>query len=1666
MSKKNRFCRKATKGSNKNLGKGQSSSSNPKTKKFRNMAKGGLGKDKSSLTLQALQHHNQVYNKVSNDNMDVNDDTKSLGVESFASMWSECSNVCFDRLLRNWQSSSALHKEMLSVLAAVTEIIKSNGGKETETEYFAALVTALETAETDESVTAILSLLTLVMKRVTPSVLKLKFSETSKILITFLEKYENTVHQALVRGIIQCIAILLRHQEAAIWNLPLTLKIYNNILVLTTHSKPKLRKAAQHAVCSILKGSDIVIQGQNITCHPASTMTSKFCIKSIEENGGGKNSTATLHVLGLLKEILCVFPTSQLKLTCEVILKIMTLGNALVISCSLQALHGMFKNISNRSNLTAELNAQIINVSKNNANNVTDNTSKVTDEVTSAKDDKLDTPKGDETWISVQKLLKQAVDEVIKRALPTVMSGQNQVNISGGCMGSLMQFIFDLRQMKLWALQSHPFFQELIIHTNNLRRTATQHVSTLLRDCIQKCVENPDFDKTSTKFTMVTSKLFQSIERGLKYQYHLAWAHVINIIGVCFEILGKYHTPVTIKCLQSLADLRDSINFTHTKVLDQTVGKAVASMGPDVVLNAIPLNLNLDSNKFDFARSWLLPVIRDNVKETKLEFFTNYFLPLATKIQKKVTQCQHSNHNIEAQLYSAVQSQIIQCIAILLRHQEAAIWNLPLTLKIYNNILVLTTHSKPKLRKAAQHAVCSILKGSDIVIQGQNITCHPASTMTSKFCIKSIEENGGGKNSTATLHVLGLLKEILCVFPTSQLKLTCEVILKIMTLGNALVISCSLQALHGMFKNISNRSNLTAELNAQIINTLLRDCIQKCVENPDFDKTSTKFTMVTSKLFQSIERGLKYQYHLAWAHVINIIGVCFEILGKYHTPVTIKCLQSLADLRDSINFTHTKVLDQTVGKAVASMGPDVVLNAIPLNLNLDSNKFDFARSWLLPVIRDNVKETKLEFFTNYFLPLATKIQKKVTQCQHSNHNIEAQLYSAVQSQIWSMLPGFCTNPVDFPQSFKGIAKILGTALNTRPDLRLDVMAALRNLIKKNLNNDVNRKEMTRYAKNFLPILFNLYTTEPKDDKEESTRLAVFDTIKIYLQVSEKELCETLFQKAEEKLKDLNITSFNRYALLDICRALIPFINENHIQFLFSYCVPLLQNLDRTIQKKSYRVLEEICKNNTEGCQFFIKNHICELKELLISSLSSSSPSSKAPRLRCLRNLVCQLDKDNIEFVKIIIPEAVFCIKENSEKVREAAYNLIVEIGNYFLQWHSENPSEGIKIYIEVLLAGLAGNPHFVGATVLCLGRVIFEFKDKIPSDLIHLIIENAEVLLTSSSREIIQSALSFIKSLFGALEVTDLAQHVEIFVKNIIKAISKDGQRQLRFKAREILTRFIRKFGFDMISKYVPESHKKYINNIYKVEVCKHKNKLENKELKKNKQEDSDEETSEDNESNNKVSQKNTKEWIQENNEDIVDFLSSSVNKKILATKPKKPKKDEFKVSSDGKLIITDDCDDDKVLKHKSKLSLHCIHRKINKKEDSPTYGEEFKAKKAGGDIKIKGRPNPYAYIKLDKKVLGKRKRAKLAGQYKGIVKAAKKGSQQAKKEKHRRRKAGGDIKIKGRPNPYAYIKLDKKVLGKRKRAKLAGQYKGIVKAAKKGSQQAKKEKHRRRVKN
>lgn len=58
--------------------------------------------------------------------------------------------------------------------------------------------------------------------------------------------------------------------------------------------------------------------------------------------------------------------------------------------------------------------------------------------------------------------------------------------------------------------------------------------------------------------------------------------------------------------------------------------------------------------------------------------------------------------------------------------------------------------------------------------------------------------------------------------------------------------------------------------------------------------------------------------------------------------------------------------------------------------------------------------------------------------------------------------------------------------------------------------------------------------------------------------------------------------------------------------------------------------------------------------------------------------------------------------------------------------------------------------------------------------------------------------------------------------------------------------------------------------------------------------------------------------------------------------------------------------------------------------------GSEYKAKKAGGDVKKKGKHEPYAYIQLSRNSLNRRKRKAAGSNFKNIANKSKKKHQKA----------------------------------------------------------------------
>uniref|UniRef100_A0A8D0TYJ0 RRP12 HEAT domain-containing protein n=1 Tax=Sus scrofa TaxID=9823 RepID=A0A8D0TYJ0_PIG len=961
------------------------------------------------------------------------------------------------------------------------------------------------------------------------------------------------------------------------------------------------------------------------------------------------------------------------------------------------------------------------------------------------------------------------------------------------------------------------------------------------------------------------------------------------------------------------------------------------------------------------------------------------------------------------------------------------------------------------VRKAAQHGVCSVLKGSEIMFGEKAPAHHPAAISTAKFCIQEIEKSGGSKEATTLLHMLTLLKDLLPCFPEGLVKSCSETLLRVMTLNHVLVSACAMQAFHSLFHAKPSPGTLPAELNAQIIKALY-----DYVPSENDLQPLLAWLKVMEKahinLVRAVEEGLTYKFHAAWSSVLQLLCVFFEACGRQAHPVMRKCLQSLCDLRLSPHFPHTAALDHAVGAAVATMGPQVVLEAVPLEIDGSEETLDFPRSWLLPVIRDHVRETRLGFFTTYFLPLATTLKNKALDLAQAGSTVESKIYDTLQWQIWTLLPGFCTRPTDVATSFKGLARTLGTAISERPDLRVTVCQALRTLITKGCEAEADRAEVSRFAKNFLPILFNLYGQPVAAGDTPAPRRAVLETIKTYLTITEAQLVNGFLEKASEKVLDPASSDFTRLSVLDLVVALAPHADEAAISKLYSTIRPYLESKSHGIQKKAYRVLEEVCASPQGPGARFVQNHLDELKKTLLDSLRSTSSPAKRPRLKCLIHIVKKLSAEHEEFISALVPEVILCTKEVSVGARKNAFVLLVEMGHAFLRF-GPSQEEALQRYLVLIYPGLVGAVTMVSCSILALTHLLFEFKGLMGTSTVEQLLENVCLLLASRTRDVVKSALGFIKVAVVVMDVVHLAKHVQL-VMGAIGKLSDDMRRHFRMKLRNLFTKFIRKFGFELVKKLLPEEYHKVLVNIRKAEARAKKHRALNQAAVEEEEEeeepvqgkgdsieeilaDSEDEDDEEERARSKEQRRLTRQrsqaWLKEGGGDEpLNFLDPKVAQRVLATQPgpgRGQKKDHgFKVSADGRLIIREEEDDDTAKaeeeegakgedeemadlmedmgvrrkKHQKLKQQEAddeelemppqyqaggsgIHRPVAKKT---TPGAEYKAKKAKGDVKKKGRLDPYAYIPLNRTKLNRRKKVKLQGQFKGLVRAAQRGSQ------------------------------------------------------------------------
>ncbi|EEU44128.1 90S preribosome component RRP12 [Fusarium vanettenii 77-13-4] len=742
---------------------------------------------------------------------------------------------------------------------------------------------------------------------------------------------------------------------------------------------------------------------------------------------------------------------------------------------------------------------------------------------------------------------------------------------------------------------------------------------------------------------------------------------------------------------------------------------------------------------------------------------------------------------------------------------------------------------------------------------------------------------------------------------------------------------------------------------------------------------------VLEKVAKTAESLLTVQFQAAWLQTFNVLGAMFDSLRWRSFPIMMNVTKTIGEIRENGSFRNKKDADEVIGKAIRAMGPEAVLSVLPLNLAKPA-KGQPGRAWMFPILRDYTSNTNLAHFKSEMVPLSELMFQKVLDHGQAEKTMEVKIYETVVQQIWSTLPGYCDLPLDLTEAFdQGFAEILANLLYKQVELRLDVCRALKTLIESSqaiaeiqdeeedlvLQSRVSRatakknlEYLSQFAGNMLAVLFNVYTqTLPQ------SRGPILQTINTFLSITPNgELMETFdrvskmlaaelqAEKPAEKEKGQKSKDHmpsTAQTLMDLVITMSVYLPRDSFAALFEIAAVIINKEDEPqLQKKAYKLIPRLA--DSEIGKAALQERSAELQNLIFSSTEKVSAPARRERLAAVTALLPFIPDTSLHFIPAVLSEVVICCKENNERARETAYELLVQMGHRMAGAngvpidnskvpHMPNDAPAgtanIEEFFTMVSAGLAGStPHMISASITAISRLLYEFRSDLSEQTLSDLVQTMDLFLTSNNREIVKSCLGFVKVCVISLPVELMLPRLSTLVPNLI-VWSHEHKGHFKAKVKHILERMVRRFGYDNIHNNCPEADKKLIVNIRKTKERTKKKKdaakaahdgddsdeddgqpkrqFENEYDQALYSSDSDASDDSDDEAaprQKKKAQKGGKTYIIEDDDEPLDLLDKKALANISSTKPvklRKPQRTKAKYDLDGKLILGKDSDDE-----------------------------------------------------------------------------------------------------------------------------------------------------------
>lgn len=278
----------------------------------------------------------------------------------------------------------------------------------------------------------------------------------------------------------------------------------------------------------------------------------------------------------------------------------------------------------------------------------------------------------------------------------------------------------------------------------------------------------------------------------------------------------------------------------------------------------------------------------------------------------------------------------------------------------------------------------------------------------------------------------------------------------------------------------------------------IRDLFTECVRPACLTKQlADTHRAAIVRCIESIEKGLAAPFGHVTSQVVLTFAKVFEVCGQFFGDTLTRPLRTIANRYDPENSSRLQI-EHAVLAAIPSMGPEHVLRAVPLRATATAAKtsgieIDISRSWILPLLREAITKATIKLFAEDIISLALHCNKQYKKCKADGQLAQAHTFELLCAQLWGLFPGFCRQPSDM-ENFRHVAKTLGVILSDHPELRAPVLDGLKELLQN--ADESGQIELARFAKNFLPLLFNIYTTKPNGTYEAELRASCLVVIQV------------------------------------------------------------------------------------------------------------------------------------------------------------------------------------------------------------------------------------------------------------------------------------------------------------------------------------------------------------------------------------------------------------------------------------------------------------------------------------------------------------------------------------------------------------------------------------------